>query len=89
MTLVEARVVTKHALRVEGHVGDAIHTRLISLMMTEQEVRKPRRMNALHRRLKVRSGQHSSIVGRSSRCGTVTARRRPEDLLIKELQLSS
>ena len=89
MTLMEARLVTEHALLIEGHVRDAVHTGLRGLMMTELEVRKPRRMNALHRRLKVRSGQHSLVVGGSSRGGTVSARRRTEDLLIKELQLTS
>ena len=57
--------------------------------MTELKVRNPRRMNTSHRGFEVRSVQHSLVVGRSSRGGTVGARRGTKDLLINELQLTT
>ena len=81
MTLMESLLVAEHALRVEGHVGDSVHSELRSRMMTELKVRNPRGMNTSHRGFKVRSVQHSLIVGRSSRGGTVSARRMTKDFI--------
>ena len=89
MTLMEFLLVTEHALLIEGHVGDAVHAELRSWTMTELKVRNPWRMTTSHRGFKVRSVQHSLIVGRSSRGGTVSARRGTKDLLINELQLTT